>query len=120
MRGSLTGRRPRYGYTAAVGELFEPGPIYKHDLDHGTTTVCDFGPGRGSAEPAFVARKGGTEEDDGWLLSFVYDASTDRSEMVVLDAQDVAAGPRARVLLPARVPHGFHGNWVSDSSVSPD
>jgi carotenoid cleavage dioxygenase len=120
VRGSLTGRRHRYGYTAAVGELFEPGPIYKHDLDHGTTTVCDFGPGRGSAEPAFVARKGGTEEDDGWLLSFVYDASTDRSEMVVLDAQDVAAGPRARVLLPARVPHGFHGNWVSDSSVSPD
>ena len=35
-----------------------------------------------------------------------------RSELLVLDSQDVAAGPVATVTLPGRVPHGFHGTWV--------
>jgi 8'-apo-carotenoid 13,14-cleaving dioxygenase len=115
IRPDLTGRPHRYGYTAVVGEAFAPGAVLKHDLVTGTSAAHDFGTGRGSAEPAFVARS--REEDDGWLLSYVYDATTDSSELVVLDAQDIAAPPRARVVLPRRVPHGFHGNWVPDSAL---
>ena len=48
------------------------------------------------------------------MMSLVYDAATDRSELVVLAAGDIAAEPVARVHLPARVPVGFHGNWVPD------
>jgi carotenoid cleavage dioxygenase len=47
-------------------------------------------------------------------MSLVHDAATDRSELVVLAAADPSAGPVARVLLPTRVPVGFHGNWVAD------
>ena len=50
----------------------------------------------------------------GWLLAYVYDAATAASDMVVLDADDVAAGPVATVHLPARVPYGFHGSWLAD------
>ena len=46
-------------------------------------------------------------------MTFVYDKAEDRSELVVLDARDVAAGPLARVALPQRVPYGFHATWVS-------
>ena len=62
----------------------------------------------------FVAREGSTAEDDGYLLMYVYDKTTDTSEFVVLDARDVAADPLARVPLPQRVPFGFHGSWIPD------
>ena len=53
-------------------------------------------------------------EDDGWLLAYVHDAATDRSDVVVLDAGDVTAKPIATVHLPVRVPFGFHGSWIPD------
>ncbi len=51
-----------------------------------------------------VPRTPDAAEDDGWLLSFVYDRATDRSDLVVLAADDPAAGPVASVKLPVRVP----------------
>lgn len=119
VRGDRTGRRHRYGYTVGVGEHFAPGATYKHDLTTGLTVAHDHGPGRGSAEASFVARPDGDTEDDGWLVSYVYDANDDRSELVILDARDLTTAPVARVKLPTRVPHGFHGNWIPDTSVSP-
>ncbi len=110
----LTGRRHRYGYGAVVREPFVHGPIVKHDLDAGTREVHDFGPGRMSLEPVFVPRAADAAEDDGWLLSYVYDAGTGLSDVVILAAQDVAGDPVATVHLPVRVPFGFHGSWVPD------
>jgi carotenoid cleavage oxygenase len=68
-------------------------------------------------EPAFVPRPGTQAEDDGWILSVVHDATTDRGELVVLDAADLNAAPIARVHLPRRVPFGFHGNWIGDDEL---
>ena len=58
-------------------------------------------------------------EDDGWLVTYVHDLAAGTAEFVVIDAQDFGRGYVARVLLPQRVPFGFHGNWVSDRSVPP-
>jgi carotenoid cleavage dioxygenase len=63
-------------------------------------------------EPVFVPRETKSAEGDGWLLAVWYDAERNRSEMIVLDAQDFAREPIARVKLQHRVPWGFHGNWV--------
>ena len=65
-------------------------------------------------EPVFVPRESAKAEDDGWLMVLVYDAERDTSDFVILDATDIAGDPVATVELPQRVPHGFHGNWVSD------
>ena len=62
----------------------------------------------------FVPRVSDAGEDDGWIVSYVYDAGTHRSDLIILDAADVSAEPVATVHLPARVPVGFHGNWVPD------
>ena len=35
----------------------------------------------------------------------------EESDLLILDAQDVAGSPLATVQLPHRVPGGFHGNW---------
>lgn len=64
------------------------------------------------SEAPFAPRPGGTAEDDGWVLTFVTDTSTWRSECWVFEAPRIAAGPVARVELPARVPAGFHAAWV--------
>ncbi|WP_431268482.1 carotenoid oxygenase family protein [Dankookia sp. P2] len=64
------------------------------------------------SEAVFVPRSAAAEEGDGWLMTVAWRATEGRSELLVLDSQDVAAGPVATVALPGRVPHGFHGTWV--------
>ena len=64
------------------------------------------------SEPVFVARGNEAAEGDGWLLSVVWRARENRSDLAVFNATDVEAGPVALVQLGHRVPDGFHGNWV--------
>ncbi len=119
VRADLTARRHQFGYTVGVGEGLIPGANYKIDYSTGTATSHDHGPGRGSGEAVFVADPDGTSEDDGWLVSFVYDETTNGSELVILDARDLSRDPVARVMLPQRVPYGFHGSWIPDAAVAP-
>ena len=111
----------RYGYTSEVspGAANLHGAIIKIDVEHGTTRTHEFGRGRGGAEPVVVPKADATAEDDCWILTVVYDATTETSELCVLDAADISGPEVARIELPQRVPYGFHGNWVSDSSVPP-
>ena len=67
----------------------------------------------------FVPASAASGEDEGWLLSYVYDRTSDRSHLLVLDAHDWGAAPLARVQLPTRVPYGFHGSWIGDDELSP-
>jgi Retinal pigment epithelial membrane protein len=55
----------------------------------------------------------GAGEDDGYLLTIIYDEATGASEFVVYDAKTMAERPLARVALPQRVPYGFHSTWVT-------
>jgi carotenoid cleavage dioxygenase len=109
---ALSGKPYRYGYSVATtGDAFPA--INKHDLVTGECSRHDLGPGRHGAEPYFVPRSADSE-DDGYLMSYVFDASRGASELLILDARDLQRDPLARVLLPARVPYGFHGAWVPD------
>jgi carotenoid cleavage dioxygenase-like enzyme len=110
----LIGRPHRYGYTATFAPGVEFGPILKHDLVAGTSETHDFGANRFSLEPVFVPRSPDAAEDDGYVMTYVYDATTDKSDVVILAAQDFAGDPLATIHLPQRVPYGFHGNWVPD------
>jgi carotenoid cleavage dioxygenase len=92
--------------------------VLKYDLVQGTSERHSFGPGRCGGEAVFVPRPGGRSEDDGWLLNYIYDQATGKSEALVLDAQDIEGEPTARVLLPTRVPYGFHGTWIDAGRLS--
>lgn len=113
---SVAGRHYRYGYSVSVGTPLQFGPAFKHDMTIGHTEIHDYGLGRATQEPVFVAREGATAEDDGWILSYVHDASRNASDVVILDAQGFSDEPVATIRLPVRVPFGFHGNWVSDAA----
>ncbi len=111
----VLGRAYRYGYTAGFdsdGRHLSMRGAYKHDLVAATSTAHDYGPGRSTGELVFVPESPDAAEDDGWLMSFVHDATDDHSELVILHAQDVGGDPVARIALPQRVPMGFHGNWI--------
>ena len=80
----------------------------------GASSSHELKNGRAGGEPVFVPAAGATAEDDGYLLSFVYDPADNRSELIIVDANNMANEPIARVHLPTRVPAGFHGSWIAD------
>ena len=108
------GRPSKLAYCMRISDeptlLFDG--IVRYDTSNGAQQRHSFGPRRWGSEAPFAPRVGATAEDDGYLVSFVNDEIEGRSEVVVLDASDLAAGPVARVLLPQRVPIGFHATWV--------
>ena len=77
-------------------------------------------------ESRFVPRAGGVSEDDGWILSYVFDESQleedgecrsdAKSELWIINATNMT-DVVARVHLPQRVPYGLHGNWFSEDDI---
>ena len=118
---SRVGLSARYGWAAEIG-VSGPGDfgagsnVLRHDLSAGTVEVHPAGASRQVGEAVAVPRDGATAEDDAWLLCLAHDRATDRGELVVWAADAPGEEPVARVPLPARVPFGFHGNWVPTGS----
>jgi carotenoid cleavage dioxygenase len=108
----LVGRPHRYGYAMSFDGPLHHGSAVKYDLRTGVTTQRSYGPDTFTDELVFVPRSPDAAEDDGWLLSYVYDRARDASDLVVLAADDFTGDPVATVHLPQRVPFGFHGNWM--------
>ena len=105
------GRPYRYAYGAGATEDQVPlATVTKVDVEQGEATVWareDCFPG----EPVFIPAPDGTAEDDGVLLSVVFDALRGSSFLLVLDAATMEELARAQA--PHRVPFGFHGSWFS-------
>jgi len=79
------------------------------------TQLASFGStlrGRFAGECVPV-RNAGAGGDRCWLLTLVLDAERRRTELHVLDGDDVPAPPVAVAKLPHIVPFGFHGAWVA-------
>ena len=93
----------------------DPGVVARYDMRDGSKTVHDLGPHAHPGEFVFVQDSAGAGEDEGWAMGFVHDDSTNTTDLVILDASDLAKPAVARVHLPQRVPYGFHGSWVDDS-----
>lgn len=83
-------------------------------VDHATsrTTIRQFAEGDMPGEPIFVPRAADAPEGDGWILSVAHRAEQNTADLLILNAQDIAGEPEAVLSIPARVPSGFHGNWV--------
>ena len=107
----------RYGwgtqtYPGMRGGIEEPRVLVRYDLARGTSRICDLGPTSHPDEFVFAPAPGRTAEDEGYLLGFVYDHASGSSDLVILDASAFPGEAVARIHLPRRVPHGFHGSWL--------
>lgn len=114
------GQDYRYAWSIGLPEEFDPQflgamPLYRYDLADGSRTAHDFGPGRVPGEFVFVPRSADAPEGDGWVMGYVIDTGADTTDLVILDASDMAAPPVAAVHIPHRIPPGFHGNWLPDA-----
>ena len=110
------GRPHRYGYFVQMRttpDTIEFGGLVKRDYRTDRVEVWDANRSQHAGEWLFVPEGDSPEEDAGYLLTYLYDAARDASELVIVDASAVAAGPVARVALPQRVPYGFHATWVA-------
>ena len=102
LNGRHGGLAYRYLYTSYWGDDVVSGPAMKHDLQRETTEVHDYGQGRKTSEPVFVRKPGATAEDEGWILSYVYDQKRNLSDVVIIDAQNFAGEPVAMIRLRSR------------------
>jgi carotenoid cleavage dioxygenase len=110
----FVGRRQRFAWYATIDDDgpvgFEFAGVARLDHVSGEVDRWEPGPHYRAGEVVLVPR--GRDEGDAWALTFAYDRTTDTSDLVILDAADLAAGPVGRVVLPRRVPYGFHGWWI--------
>ncbi|MGB6455212.1 MAG: carotenoid oxygenase family protein [Streptosporangiaceae bacterium] len=124
----IVSRRHRYGYSAVIGEVTRAitvagdftddafaNALLRHDLERGTTVAREFGRDATVGEAVFAPSTADAAEDDGYVMAFVHNPDRGASDLVILAAQDFTGDPVATVHLPARVPLGFHGSWLSDN-----
>lgn len=118
INAGYTGRRSRYSVHMSFADTstLRFDGLVKYDTDTGASRRVAFGPGRFGSEAPLAPRVGAEAEDDGYLVSFVHDEREARSEVVVYDAASLDPEPLARVLLPRRVPLGFHACWAAQVS----
>ncbi|HSR82771.1 MAG TPA: carotenoid oxygenase family protein [Streptosporangiaceae bacterium] len=123
----IVSRPHRYGYSAVIGEVNRAitasgdfgddafaNALLRHDLAAGTMQAHEFGRDATVGEGVFAPSSADAGEDDGYVMAFVHNPERSASDLVILAAQDFTADPVARVHLPARVPLGFHGNWIPE------
>ena len=114
------GRPSRFSYHMTIPDartLFFDG-IVKYDTTSGAAIAHHaFGDGVYGSEAPFAPRVGASEEDDGYLLTFVHDTRAERSELWIYDARAIERGPVARAAIPQRVPLGFHATWAPGDAI---
>jgi carotenoid cleavage dioxygenase len=78
------------------------------------------GPDCSLDECCFIPRSAGAPEGDGYLIGVANNHARDRSELVVADTRNLAAGDIARVILPLRAGPQVHGTWVGQGELPLD
>jgi len=119
---AVSAQKHRYVYAAVGGlgtDVAPPQGIAIFDCDMKQTEVWMPKDYEFCGEPMFAARKNASlEEDDGYILSVLYNGKSKESELVILRANAVANGPIARVPLGMRVPHGLYGCFTNSEEAN--
>ncbi|MEE4199442.1 carotenoid oxygenase family protein [Erythrobacter sp.] len=92
----------------------------RHDTKTGEEQVYRLPDGVYASESPMVPRKNASAEDDGYLVTFLIDENTQSSQLAILDASDIAAGPIARAALPHKISSGVHATFVTHAQLAAD
>eukprot|EP00455_Lapot_gusevi_P033649 TRINITY_DN3686_c0_g1_i4.p1 TRINITY_DN3686_c0_g1~~TRINITY_DN3686_c0_g1_i4.p1 ORF type:complete len:591 (-),score=130.03 TRINITY_DN3686_c0_g1_i4:22-1728(-) len=131
MNPQFTGRKSRYAWVAQPWQppqnaseylvkmqnfLFQ-GCVKIDMVENRVCGVIGYGDQKFGGECFFVPRAQAESEDDGYLMTFVFDEAKQRSELWIMDARTMHAEPIAVVELPVRIPYGFHALFVQESEL---
>ncbi|XP_071727781.1 carotenoid 9,10(9',10')-cleavage dioxygenase 1-like [Rutidosis leptorrhynchoides] len=121
----FTGLKNKYGYAqtvdlnaSSISGMAKYGGLVKLHMqdtikqDYVKTEYHKFPENTFCTGAAFVAKPGGLEEDDGWVVTFVHDERLNKSQVIIVDAKNFTSEPVVTITLPARVPYGFHGAYM--------
>lgn len=97
----------RYAYPLDFCSLSK---VYKVDTWTGEHLTRELGESMFLSQCSFVSRPSPRSEDDGWLLSLVYDSSDHHSFLSVISAASFQE--EARIHLPFHVPARFHCTFL--------
>jgi carotenoid cleavage dioxygenase len=120
------GVKSQYAYHQRIPLLHEGGhtlrftALVKYNNDTGQSSQWEYGAGVFGSEAVFAARAGAdasAAEDDGYVITVVTDSGDWTSRCLVFDATDITRGPVASVVLPQRVPFGFHATWAQGTDL---
>jgi len=112
------GRPYRHAYFLGLGPAGLDGAGLAHaDLVAGTEEVWNCPAGTTLHEPQFVTRNPAAPEGDGWVVTIHDRRPEGHADLLIFDAQNIAAGPAATIRLPIRVRCTFHGMWVPSSAL---
>eukprot|EP01018_Ginkgo_biloba_P037137 Gb_07367 [translate_table: standard] len=122
---NLLGRKSRYAYLSIAEPWPKVSGIAKVDLlcngssEDSVVGKIMYNPGCYGGEPYFVPRSSDptAAEDDGYVLTFMHNEVTGRSELLILDATSPTLQTVASVKLPSRVPYGFHGTYITSQDI---
>ncbi|WP_460072964.1 carotenoid oxygenase family protein [Streptomyces sp. YKOK-I1] len=111
---------PQLGPMVEFGPMGPPFNSIAH-LDRETGKVDSYYPGPNASpeESAFVPKSEDAAEGEGYLLALVGRRDPMSCEIVVLDAQDLAAGPMATLKVPFRLRSGAHVTWIPGDELDP-
>jgi all-trans-8'-apo-beta-carotenal 15,15'-oxygenase len=111
----VMGKHHQFVYLAATDSATQNAPlqaIVKFDASTRESVVHSFAPQGFVSEPIFVPSLNGSSEDEGWVLTMVYDSSRNRTDIEILDGQTLQRC--ARLGLKHHVPYSLHGSFVSE------
>ncbi|BAQ65924.1 carotenoid oxygenase family protein [Geminocystis sp. NIES-3709] len=107
------GRNYRYIFIGASDHPTKNAPLQallKLDLITKQEQLYSFAPKGFTGEPVFIPKKNPESEDDGWVLTLVYDSTYHRSDLVIFDGKNISQ-PIATLHLKQHIPYGLHGSW---------
>ena len=114
LKEDINSHKHQFIYTPFEMKLTVPAlfqALIKYDVVNNRSTMHDFGKNCEIDEAVFASKMNPKSEDDGYLMLFVYNKPENNSELVILNAKEIADEPLARIQMPRRVPHGLHGSW---------
>jgi carotenoid cleavage dioxygenase len=107
------------GGSATAGLPYRPNNCYKR-FDQQTRQASTFFVGGSSSlqECIFVPRRKGAPEGDGYLVGIANRMLEGRSDLLLIDTDDLEEGPIATVRLPFKLNAGIHGVWIPGDALS--
>ena len=124
MDNRVLGRKSRYSYNprlAPLETLLFDGFV-RYDFETGGKVTYNYPKGWFGGELVFCPRDGSDaardlDDADGYVMTFVVEEATGRSELQIFDAQYIEEGPVTRAAIHDRVPTGFHAWWVGSNEL---
>ena len=112
------GRPYRYIYSAVqVPGWFLFNGYVKHDLLTGASWQIALPDGQYASEAPFAPRINAVDEDDGYLVTFITNETTQRSEALLIDCKRFTDGPVCRIELPHKLCSGTHSCWANGPAI---